>query len=98
MSEFAVARVGQLDLVELDLISREMHDARRNRHPTLHADAGQEAGQESRAAGHMVKSELGAVAMLTVAELADVARIVKQRCDQRHDGALGTDAHAALDG
>ncbi len=97
VSQFAIAGVGELDLVQLDFITGEMHDSGRNRHPVFHADARQESGQETCAAGYVVEGELGAVAMLPVAEFPDVARIMKQRCDQSHDRPLGTEAHASLD-
>ncbi len=74
-----------------------MHDSGRNRHPIFHADTRQEPRQETRAAGDVVKRELGAIAMLPVAEFPDIARVVKQRCDQRHDRPLGTETHASLD-
>ncbi len=97
MPQLAIAAVRQLNLAELDFVAGEMHDARRYRHPGFHADGRQEARQKARAAGHVVQRELGAVAMLQVVEFADVAGVVKQRCDQRHDRPLGAEALVRID-
>ena len=85
------------DLVEFDFVAGEMHDSRRYRHPIFHADRRQEARQKTRASSHVVQGEFRAVAMLPVAEFADVARVMKQRGNQRHDRPLGTETHSALD-
>src|SRR5208283_5951396 len=97
MPQLAIAAVRQLNLAELYRVAGKMHDARRYRHPGLHADGRHEARQKARAAGDMVQRELGAVAMLQVVELAYVAGVVKQRCDQRHARSLGSEALVRID-
>ena len=97
MSEFTVAGIRELNLIEFDFVPGEMHDSGGNGHPVVHADTRQKSGQEARAASHMIKRELGAVAMLPVAEFADVAGVVKQGSDQCHDRTFGAKAQSSLD-
>jgi hypothetical protein len=84
-------------LAQLDLVPGEMHDAGRYRHPGFHADGRQETREKFSAARHVVERELRAVAMHPVVFFADVARVVEQRGDQRHDCALGAEAVRRID-
>ena len=90
--DLAIAGVVEADLVELELIAGEMHDLRGHRHPLRHADRRQVARKEARAAADVRARELGAVAMLRVVGLADVACIVEQRDHYAHHGPVGAEA------
>ena len=96
MPKFAVTWVGQLNLIQLDLVTREMHHPRGRGDAGVHADGRQEPCQETRAAGDVVQGELSTVAMRLVVGFADIPSVVKQRNDQCHDGAFRTEA--LLDG
>ena len=64
MTDLAVERVVETDLVERHLVTREVHDLRGDRHPLAHAERRQVAREELRAAPDMCTRELGAVAVL----------------------------------
>ena len=57
----------------------------------------QKPREKARTARHVIKGELRSVVVHLIAEFADVARIVKQRSDQRHDRALGAEAARRID-
>ena len=76
--QLAILRIGELNHIELDLVTGEMDDARRHRHPGFEADARQVTREETRAAGHVIQGELGAIAVLAVIEFPNVARVMKQ--------------------
>ena len=96
--QFLILGIGELDHIELDLVTREMHDSRGDGHPVFHADARQIARQKTRAAGDVIQREFSAIAMLAIIEFPNVAGVMEQRSDQRQAGALGAEAQAALDG
>jgi len=82
----------EADLVEAQLVAGEVDDLRCDGHPVGHADGGQVARQELRAAADVRAGEFRAVAMRGVVGLADVARVVEQRDHQAEQRALRAEA------
>ncbi len=75
-----------------------MHDHAAYRDIARQADFRQVTPQEVRASGDVIQRELGAVGKLRVALLvADIARIVKQRGDERHLRAARTETLRRVD-
>jgi hypothetical protein len=92
VAQLAIAPVVEADLVELHFVAGEVDDLGRDRHPLGHADGGQVAADELRAAADVAERELGAVAVSLVVGLTNVTGVVKQSGDDAENRALGAEA------
>ncbi len=93
-----VSRIVELDVVEVQLVTRKVHDHAADRDVLLQPELRQIAAQEVRAARYVIERELGAVREVPVALVVpDVSGIVKQRRDYRHLCACRTELVGRFD-
>ena len=87
----------ELDVVDVDLVAREMHDHAADDGVSGQADFRQIAPQEIRAARDVLQRKLGAVIEFAVSVLmTNVAGIMKQRREDGHLRALGAETFFAF--